>query len=48
MYTRKSSIAAVKRQHEMEQASTSKTFKICRPRTRTRVSELGLCFKNIV
>jgi CRISPR/Cas system-associated protein Cas5 (RAMP superfamily) len=42
MYTRNSSIAAVKRQNEMEQASTSK---ISPPRTRARVSESYFCFK---
>lgn len=39
-YTRRSTIAAVKRQHEEDQASTSK------PRTRARVSESAFCFKN--
>lgn len=42
-YTRKSSIAAVKRQHEDEQASTSK---VSPPRTRARLSESNFCFKN--
>lgn len=41
-YTRKSSIAVVKRQHEDDAASTSK---ISPPRTRTRVSESGFSFK---
>lgn len=45
MYTRKSSIAAVKRQHDMEEASTSKISKISPPRTRARVSESDFCFK---
>ncbi|PZC75227.1 hypothetical protein B5X24_HaOG206534 [Helicoverpa armigera] len=41
-YTRKTSIAVVKRQREEEKASISK---ISPPRTRTRVSE-SFCFKN--
>lgn len=46
MYTRKSSIAAVKRQHDMEEASTSKISKISPPRTRARLSESDFSFKN--
>lgn len=42
-YTRKSTIAAVKRQHEEEEASTSK---ISPPRTRARVSDSSFCFNN--
>ena len=41
-YIRKSSIAAIKRQHEDGQASTSK---VSPPRTRARVSESDFCFK---
>lgn len=41
-YTRKSSITAVKRQHEDEQASTSK---VSPPRTRARVGESDFSFK---
>ena len=41
-YIRKSSIAAIKRQHEDGQASTSK---VRLPRTRARVSESNFCFK---
>lgn len=41
-YTRKSTIAAAKRQYEEEQASTSE---VSPPRTRARVSESVFCFK---
>ena len=41
-YIRKSSIAAIKRQHEDEQASTSKVSPPC---TRARVSESDFCLK---
>ena len=41
-YTRKTSIAAIKRQYEDGQASTSK---VCPLRTRARVSESDFCFK---
>ena len=41
-YIRKSSMAAIKRQHEDEQASTSKVSPPC---TRARVSESDFCFK---
>ena len=41
-YTRKSSIAAIKRQHEDGQASTSK---VSPPRIKARVSESDFCFK---
>lgn len=41
-YTRKSTIAAVKRQHEEEQAGTSK---ISPPRTRARTTKPVFCFK---
>lgn len=46
MYTRKSSIAAVKRQRDIEQASTSKMSKISPPRTRAQLSEPDFSFKN--
>ena len=41
-YIGKSSITAIKRQHEDGQASTSK---VSPPRTRARVSESDFCFK---
>ena len=41
-YIRKSSIAAIKRQHEDGQTSTSK---VSPPRTRARVNESDFCFK---
>ena len=41
-YIRKSSIVAIKRQHEDRQASTSK---VSPPRTKARVSESDFCFK---
>ncbi|CAH2087858.1 unnamed protein product [Euphydryas editha] len=44
-YTRRSTIAAVKRQHEEDPASTSK---ISPPHTRTRVCESDFCFKKLL
>lgn len=45
MYTRKSTMAAVKRQHKMEQANTFKTTKISPPRITAGENLFDFCFK---